>query len=344
MILLNKSKVINIRWARQIDEILQITSENYTNGIVLANKESIKDLYRKNAVKDIDLTKLKKVYYDPACKFPRFKLSEFTKIRRSTKPETADAIIITIPEFDSSSYGSYIVFHSPSTDEHYIIKEGDIDSARVRTGLAKSMVVVKDIINYLVGKGELPADLVRVYTGHFIYLSAELRKSMKNILSSGQKPFIIDEDLDKAVSATMDGVTDEDLSSIKEFLSSSDPATTELGMKLLLNYNVRERGCTVGLMILRYNRQILATKAVNSVGFKNLLDALDLSKNDLNYFNENNLPYYLKKLYAVTTDENDKLNARQTVIDILQERLVATFNTYSDITSMLNIKGEINLS
>ncbi len=319
----------------------------YINGTTTAltafdTPYNLKKLYQKNLITDFDLDKLKKVYFDPGCSFPRFKLSEFTKIKRCLKPEKADAIIVSEPGLNQTFYSEFIVFYSKSTNNFYIIRKYELESSKCLNAFNKSKVTEQDVLNHLIAFDQIESDCVVLFVGYPVSLSKAVYKSLMNI-ENMQKPFIIDTDLDKAISEMLDVPDSSDLESVKEFLSSSDSATVELGMKLLLNYNVRSKACTIGLTLLRYKDQICKTNAVDSVGFKNLLESLSLSKSKLMYFNEYNLPMYLKDFYKVSTDSSDKNEARQSVINILEDSLKRRFDEYDTITKELGIKIDLHI-
>lgn len=313
------------------------------NRLAFATKEKLEKKYDKVCLKNVDLTKLKKVYFDPICKFPRFKLSEFTSIKRCIKPEKADAIVITVPTFSNYLYTNYEVFKSPSTEKYYTTRTYDIDTEKMRIILNVSKVTPNDLLISLKNKELIEQDTIHIFSGRPISLSVNEYKSLSTIDSFKNTPFIIDKTLDEAISKTLDSPESSDFETIKEFLKSGDIATVELGMKLLLNYNVLEKACETGMLILNNRQNILRTKAVNSVGFKNLLASLNISKGDLSYYTEGSLIRYLNIFAKVSLDNGDIKEARNSIISVVQEDLEQKAEYFKNYLDAFDLKSNITV-
>ena len=76
-----------------------------TRGIFLGDLGDINNTIN-SKLNLINPSTFKKVYFDPNCKYPRFKLSTLTNIKRCLDPSKADTVIISKMDFKEYEYPS----------------------------------------------------------------------------------------------------------------------------------------------------------------------------------------------------------------------------------------------
>lgn len=83
-----------------------------------------------NKLNTIDPNKLTKVYFDPNCKYPRFKLSSLTNIKRCLDPDKADSVVISHPTLNTyvalsktskKTFEDILILYSAKKDCYYLI-------------------------------------------------------------------------------------------------------------------------------------------------------------------------------------------------------------------------------
>lgn len=316
---------------------------NKIASLFLGQRNDVIKFFKDKSTTNVDLSKLKKVYYDKGCEYPRAKLAQFTEIKRCLKPEKGDAIIMSYPKhFDQKIYE---IYHSPSKNEYYvftsyILRNGSFAGHLQCAHGITNANSIKDLSPYL--KGFLGNDLVFHYSGDVI-IGNDTFKETYNLLQNSVKPIIFTDELDRAISDLMETPEVDTIESINEFLESTDSSTVDLGMKLLLNYNVQEHACTIGMMILKNGRRISNANSVTSVGFVNLLEILNLKRSDLLYFQENQTPQYLAKFYKISNNNEDKSNARNIIRRMVEESIKDYSRNFEKIINSSGLKVTINV-
>lgn len=98
-------------------------------GIFLGTQTDIDNIIN-SKLNNLSPSTFKKIYFDPNCKYPRFKLNALTSIKRCLDPSKADSVIIHQDKFDtyisspqmcSSKSNKYIILHSVDYDCYYLI-------------------------------------------------------------------------------------------------------------------------------------------------------------------------------------------------------------------------------
>lgn len=316
---------------------------NKIASLFLGQRNDVIKFFKDKSTTNVDLSKLKKVYYDKGCEYPRAKLAQFTEIKRCLKPEKGDAIIMSYPKhFDQKIYE---IYHSPSKNEYYVFTSYSLRAGSFSGYLQCAHGItnagsIKDLSPYL--KGFLGDDLVFHYSGDVI-IGNDTFKETYNLLQTSVKPIIFTDELDRAIGDLMETPEVDTIESINEFLESTDSSTVDLGMKLLLNYNVQEHACTIGMMILKNGRRISNANSVTSVGFVNLLEILNLKRSDLLYFQENQTPRYLSNFYKISNNIEDKSNARNIIRRMVEESIKDYSRNFEKIINSSDLKVTISV-
>lgn len=321
------------------DNLYRIRNRPVNQQVYVGKASDLNDMYNKQFTKDFDLSKMKKVFFDPNCTYPRYKLAQFTNVKRCLSPDKADAVIITLTKFQNE-YSKYYMFYSAEHDHYYFVQEYDLQHRNTLKDEYPSIPKQEDrFIKYVIDKKMTADDLTYVGIREIVFINEDDAKSV-NVLKGTHK-FILDTDLDAEISKTLNNADESDIESIDELLGSSDISTVGLGMDLLINYNVTEKACTIGMMIFKHRKNIIRSPKINSVGFKNILSALKITRSDLNYYNENGKLHYINKLYKIATNPEDKTLAYKMAVSIVQKQLEDSLQSLQDGISNLGIKADI---
>lgn len=291
----------------------------------------------------------KKVYFDPLCKYPRYKLSNLTSIKRCLNYNKADSVIISKISFSNpyrrfSYSGEITVFYSTKENTYYVIGSAysgrnaqfqqQRDAIDILLHKQNYTNTTQDLVRILINVGMLPSDTKFVYNGKYLELSQSTYEFVNNLIN---KYMLItyDTELDKFVSQNGQPLTLEDLSTLDKMLSSSDPSVVSMGMKLLTNYDLSKHTCAVTVLIYNNRANVNSNQTKNSVGFKQVLQSLNISLYDSKYESINNA-------YKAATDPNDKAMAKKLVIAHIENELKNIYDGWTKTYS--NIPLNINLS
>lgn len=291
-----------------------------------------------------------KVYIDKQCKYPRFKISELTDIKRCLDPTKADSVIISQHSFTDykgtiANCYSYehpldttIIMYSKKANCYYffdyypfimafdaardnldiwITKNSSFKESNKSESYNNLMRWCSSLINAKV----LPDDCVEFYNGSVVLLKNDIEIAFVNNLYNRYMKITYDTELDRFINNGIEKMTDEDLDTIKRMISSKDKTVVGMGLKLLSNYDITSSICSLGRILCENHENVLMSGAFNSVGFKQILATLSLQRADLSRGDVN---YIINKLYNVSKDKEDKEKAKQYVIN-QTERMIKSF-------------------
>ena len=139
---------------------------------------------------------------------------------------------------------------------------------------------------------------------------------------------IYDTELDAFISQTLKIMDAEDIRTLTTMLSSKDESTVAMGIKLLATYNIQERICTTGIMIISNWNNIRYNNVRSSVGFQNVLKQIGLDTSEISdsMYRQNRL---INKLYNLSKNKDDRDACRNTILEQIKQRLIKDFEDYS---------------
>lgn len=308
-----------LRWSKNSFPIRQ-TNGNYfsdhdahlvLNDINVLDK-SIKD-------KESTLDNVEKLFFSPATDFPRFKIKD-TIFKRVIKTKNADCVIIPKLSYRESSFEWEIYEETTSEGIIYKAISEPYFVNNMRGGNSKSFAFMQrkncDFVTYLQNTGYLSKNVKFVWKGYPIVCHGEkMAKTLEGVLDDYPKLFY-DSDLDKCLNKTLDPIDKETLNSLNDMLSSSDAESVELGIKILQNLNVSESPLSVATLLALNDKQIKTNKAKSTVGFKQVLETLNMSNF---YFDIN--PWQNAQSVLQKKHEGASLEDRQMAIEIVKPHI-----------------------
>lgn len=274
-------------------------SVNNAIGIYLGTAESI-TMKIESKRNPNDPKSFKKVFFDPSCTYPRFRLKELTSIKRCLNPSQADSVIIS--NFNLHNYEpKVLVTDTPLSDVHMVLyskKENcyyfldyipnklpnakeDLEFQHLLSSTASPGTTglhrwASALINY----GILPKDCELLYYGKVVLLdSKELVNTVTSIFTKYNQ-ITLDTELESFVTSNLKTLTKEDLDSIDKMLGSRDLATIDVGLSLLLSYNIRPLACSLVSVLYKHIKNINFSPVFKSNRFTYLLSTLGLTSKD----------------------------------------------------------------
>ena len=299
----------------------------------------------------------KTVYFDANCKYPRYKLSEYSTLKKKLDPAKADCCVISKPSFEidylnvgpnGKSLGDLeqnivtkqVVLYSAKNDMYYLIwdtKTPKWNSACMRdrtynkflqnNGLTTATYTLGQYVSDLAQWNIIPQDCKQVYVGTITAIPNNLYITIENICNTYMQ-VIYDTELDAFISQTLKIMDAEDIKTLTTMLSSKDGSVVAMGIKLLATYNIQERICTTGTMIISNWDNIRYNNVRSSVGFQNIIKQLELDPGEFtgSVYRQNRL---INKLYSLSKNKDDREACRNTILEQIKQRLMKDFEEYS---------------
>lgn len=313
-------------------------------GVYLGSHENIQSIISTRTV--TSLAGVKKIFFDPKSKYPRFKLNELTSIKRSLSPNKADVCVLPkdnicvnySPEHRSGGDPrdeKVKILHSKSADAYYLIdhcpnscyysSDTKLLQKFIENGSTPGTVGIDKFLSALMNEGILPADCTVFYYGQISFLKdQETFERVDNILNNYMK-VIYDTDLDKFINSNLQSITKDELESLSTMLQSSDPTVVGMGIKLISSYNIIDAACSIGILLSSFWNNISSNSAIKSVGFQQVLKTLGLNERSL--YTGNKLKI-INNLYKTSTNKEDKENAKAVVLEKIKSDLEAKWDYY----------------
>lgn len=292
-----------------------------------------------------NITGVKKVFFDPECSYPRFKLNELTSIKRCLSPSKADLCVLSRtniqtyrPKHNSGGdpKDSIVkILYSKSENAYYLIDH--CPNTCYSTGNTKDLqkyitractpgtVGIDKFLSAVMNEYIIPSDCTLFYQGKISFLgNQKLFEQIDNILNNYMK-IIYDTDLDTFINSNLQSITDEELKSLSSMLRSSDQTTVGMGIKLISSYNIVDAACSIGILISSSWNNISNNSAIKSVGFQQVLKTLGISEGSLH---SGKTLEMINNLYKTSTNTEDKEKAKGVVLEKVKEELNQKWNYF----------------
>lgn len=169
-----------------------------------------------------NIDNLKTFYFDKDSKFPRNKL-QLSQYKRCVKLDKADATVIDNAAKFIKFPKEFEIFYAP--DIYYAITKDDFDKY-FDSDIALMCSRCHENINI---QERVYSGLIFAYNKDHIY---------KWLSGEYNKPFILDETLNKTVSKNLPDLTFEEAMSMSEMLCGKDSSAIQMTLKILNGYNI----------------------------------------------------------------------------------------------------------
>ena len=234
----------------------------YENSYYFVGENVILGEFDNKDIKTVkQLPKEAALYFDKACKFPRFKLNG--QFKRTIKVDKADAIVIT------KSNRHYDI---RSTQQGVLI-EFEKRCVFVENVRLNSFKNIEDFIKNVEIYGNNVGKFVKiVHTGKITTVAKSANYLYEIYSGNYAKPIILSCDLDKLINKEMQELDYDQLKSIEEMLASKDLDIVKMALTTLCGFNVDQYKLT--LRVIFYLNRSWTT--VTGVAKDNLCNALDI--------------------------------------------------------------------
>lgn len=301
---------------------------NNSKGIYLGEPSDITNEINKK-LNPADPSTFKKVYFDPNCKYPRFKLNSLTDIKRCLDFTKADSVIISQPKLteykikasvSNNTVENVLILYSVSENTYYFIdyypdkllrqNEDQKFQALVSKYADLQATGLRRWTSALLGNKVLPSDCKEFYYGKVVLIDTTDNTQFIDNLFTKYMLLTYDTELDRFISTGLQQPTTEDLETMGRMFSSTDNSVVGMGLKLLSNYDISTSICSIGILVAQNWGNISGSSVSKSTSFEQVLRTLGLSRAELNSYDTDRI---VNILYKKSTDEADKEKARNVI-------------------------------
>ena len=248
-------------WTKEIDT--SFFPYNFNGDIMFNigdNFPNIQDILKNVMVDNVEENST--LYFGKTSKFPRYKIKDLN-YNRCIKVDKSDYQVIG--NIIYSRRNNLYLFENDIT--YYCIFElEDVDVIK------DTNFSLKRKIKYIEEKFKVTFCGILKDVG---VCSKLVWEDLSKILNGEFTKCITDEKLDIAVNRKIEPMTKDDVDLLYDLLNSSDKASIDLGLQMLVGYDVSEVPCTIRLL-LRKNK-IKEGKAWNSTGVKQVRNSINLN-------------------------------------------------------------------
>lgn len=291
-------------------------------GLFIGEKPNLDEIIKSKINNNIDVSD--KLYFDANCTYPRFKLS--TKdMKRTIKLDKADKVVISKynpiyvkpTTYQLNEIKPYLAY-SPSEDVYYYFSA--VRCPRRDNGWPKAVSQFNQIYKKYSSTGhqtelyEILKRLSIIPDDSFVLpedvwlLTEQDYKYIDNITNNYMQ-IIYDTELDKFICDGLMPVTEDDINTLHNMFSSNDDSVIGLGLKLLSSYDITSDPLSIVLLLHKHYGNIRYNDAYKSVGFKQVLNSLQINENYLG----NNRDKLINQVFEACHTDETKAKAREAV-------------------------------
>lgn len=254
----------------------KINDWSYWNRLTFSPLED-KDVYIKSSLEDLkkiqfSYTTVKDnsyLYFGKTSKFPRHKLKD-TTLKRCIKVEKSDIQVVGNITFNFLEYNS-IIFSNEKEDfiviPRHIYRYGNMDFSK------------NDYIDRIKENNEVLKNTNATYIGKITILPKLNFEDLSNIENKVFNSIVTDKELDAFINKNAESLTIDTCDLLLDLLNSKDYQSMELGLKMLIGFNVNE--CPYTVKLLLRNPRLTELKAWDSVGVNQVKSSINIDE----YFN-----------------------------------------------------------
>lgn len=289
---------------------------------------------RKVVIKEEDV-----IYFFKESKYPRFKFNSNCNNLKTIQIPKATWLVTPIIEFFNRYNYTHEGIECLLTNRIYFpsYNSGAGYLSKCHT-LYKKPTAIESFIALLQDKFLIQGDNYRQVSCKSLasYLNINI-DTITNIYNNIDK-CITEENLEEYLTSKNSNELTTDLyNSLNTMMQSKDASTVELGIKMLNNFDIKKYALQVGSLLRLNSSNIERNKALQTVGFKNVMIQLNTTFQQLKY--DDTLHYY-NKLYLSSTNDEDKQQIQKYVAIEVKNRVN---NAYILNTQNIEVPTELIL-
>lgn len=274
---------------------------------------------RKVVIKEEDI-----IYFFKESKYPRFKFNSNCNNLKTIQIPKATWLVTPIIEFFNRYNYTHEGIECLLTNRIYFpsYNSGTGYLNKCHT-LYKKPTEIESFIALLQDKFLIQGDNYRQVSCKSLtnYLNINI-DTITNINNNIDK-CITEENLEEYITSKNSNELTTDLyNSLNTMMQSKDASTVELGIKMLNNFDIKKYALQVGSLLRLNSQNIERNKALQTVGFKNVMTQLNSTWNQLK--DSDTLQYY-DRLYSSSTSDDDKQEIQKYVTAEIKRRVNMTY-------------------
>lgn len=262
-----------------------------------------------------------KLYFSKKSKYPRYKLREFTNIKKTLKVENADFIVhprFYLKYMHNNFYSYNNCFKDFDNNVVYLATDGGVmnlfpKEKKKEACDTKFLCLLKEV--YKASENTKPI-------GNLIFYKNIVDENLLDQIVTYKKSVISDEYLSKIVSTNLLKFDEENYQMIDDMLSSTDNSNVSLGLEMLTSYNYNENPFRVAFLLFKNLKSVRYNKSANSTAFQEMLSYLNLNKH-LDSYSYHNVFEYIANINGKNACDEDinfsKEVVKKGIINILAE-------------------------
>ena len=311
----------------------------YCYGLLLGEKPNLDEIIKSKINNNINVSD--KLYFDAYCTYPRFKLS--TKdMKRTIKLDKADKVVISKynpiyvqpRSYYLNGIKPYLVY-APSEDVYYyfnIVRCPHHDNGWPKTVSHFNQIYKKysstghqtELYEILKRLSIIPNDAFVLPED--VWLLTEQDYKYIDSITNKYMQLIYDTELDKFICEGLMPVTEDDINTLHNMLSSNDNSVVGLGIKLLSSYDITSDPLSIVLLLYKHYGKIRYNDAYKSVGFKQVLNSLQINEECLVHDRDKLINQVFDACHTDETKAKAREAVRLMVLRETQEYLNKTLN------------------
>lgn len=300
-----------------------------------------------------DLFSIRKILINPYCTFSR-KLLRNSDIKKVNNISNADTIIIpdiTLRKtnYDSSTYlnntlifkdliqGSYYVINSYPDNAHLTpTLKGEINQILNKETIDSS----SDYIKILKALGILIGTEL-IYEGPIVIAQSPIEFNLLKDIKTVYPKIIFESSFAKLLQEKLPALTNQNFINIKNLFKSRIPSNIELGLRLLITFNITNYTGRIGILLNEMKDILITMKYFNSTEVSQLLKFIGITRRDIIKSIDQILPTLYRHSFNIEDQtfckefykkyQLSKLNKRVESIDFLNQAFKLKLNiTFED--------------
>lgn len=280
--------------------------------------------YKELETKKVNIKNEDVIYFFKESKYPRFKFTSSCDNLKTIQIPKATWLVTPIVPLISNNKKLYLGIECLLTNQVYFSDYQYGSSSKKCHEIYKKATEEDSFVALLLDKFLIQENNYRTVYCKQTHQNIKDIDFFNNVYNNIDK-CITEENLEEYItSKNFNELTDELYTSLNTMMQSKDASTVELGIKMLNNFDAKKYALQIGSLLRLNAYNIQYNKALNTVGFKNVMSQLNTDFKRLQ--NSDTLRYY-DSLYAVSDNDEDKIKIQKYVTTEIKNRVNMTYES-----------------
>lgn len=304
-----------------------------------SNIIDFKTKYDALKTKKVDIKEEDIIYFFKESKYPRFKFNSNCKNLKTIQIPKATWLVTPIIEFFNRNTTVVTGIECILTNRIYFHNyNGSTNISQKLQSLYNKPTINESFITLLQDKFLIQGNNYREVECISLANYNRYNIDIINDIYNNIDKCITEENLEEYITSKNSNELTTDLyNSLNTMMQSKDASTVELGIKMLNNFDVKKYALQIGSLLRLNSQNIERNKALQTVGFKNVMTQLNSTWNQLK--DSDTLQYY-DRLYSSSTSDDDKQQIQKYVTAEIKRRVN---NEYENCIRNIKVPTELVL-